>query len=434
MFQGQNLFGKKNSKKVAVGYDLGQKFAQISFCGLEETEPETVSAVAGTEQYNIPVILCKRRGVGQWYYGKEAIKFAREGDGVLVEELLEKAERGEDVMVEGEAFDPIALLTLFIKRSLSLLSVRIPASQIEAFMFTVEELTPRIVDVLGKVAAGLQLKAQHICFQSHLDSFYSFTMHQERDLRQNDVVIFEYDTFLKTLCLECNQKTTPKVIFIERKDYPQMERRVWQEEEEARQRQMKELDVLFAGIVQESMEEKNVSTVFLLGDGFKESWARDSLKLLCKNRRVFQGNNLYSKGACYGILDRLGKGQRQEYVYLGADKLKSNIGMKVLRCGEEVYYAVLDAGVNWYETSADFDIILEEGNTLEFVITPLTGGRVTNRILTLEGLPGRPPRTTRLNVHIEMTSVDKAEVTVEDMGFGELFRSSGMAWTQMIFV
>ena len=90
MFQGQNLFGKKNSKKVAVGYDLGQKFAQISFCGLEETEPETVSAVAGTEQYNIPVILCKRRGVGQWYYGKEAIKFAREGDGVLVEELLER--------------------------------------------------------------------------------------------------------------------------------------------------------------------------------------------------------------------------------------------------------------------------------------------------------------------------------------------------------
>lgn len=434
MFQGQNLFGKKNNKKVAVGYDLGQRFAQISFCGLEETEPETVSAVAGTEQYNIPVILCKRRGVGQWYYGKEAIKFAREGDGVLVEDLLKKAERGEDVMVEGEAFDPTALLTLFVKRSLSLLSIRISASQIEAFMFTVEELTPRIVDVLGKVAAGLQLKARHICFQSHLDSFYAFTMHQERDLRQNDVMIFEYDTSLKTLCLECNQKTTPKVIFIERKDFPRMERRVWQEEEEARQRQMKELDILFAGIVQESLEGKNVSTVFLLGDGFKEGWAKDSLKLLCRNRRVFQGNNLYSKGACYGILDRLGKGQRQEYVYLGADKLKSNIGMKVLRCGEEVYYAVLDAGVNWYETSSDFDIILEEGNTVEFVITPLTGGRVTNRILTLEGLPQRPPRTTRLNVHIEMTAVDKAEVTIEDMGFGELFRSSGMAWTQIIFV
>ena len=43
MFQGQkDITGKKNSRKVAVGYDLGRTFAQISYCGLEETEPETV--------------------------------------------------------------------------------------------------------------------------------------------------------------------------------------------------------------------------------------------------------------------------------------------------------------------------------------------------------------------------------------------------------
>ena len=59
-----------------LGYDLGHRFAQISYCGMGETEPETVSAVTGTEQYNIPVALCKRSGVGQWYYGKVAVKFA----------------------------------------------------------------------------------------------------------------------------------------------------------------------------------------------------------------------------------------------------------------------------------------------------------------------------------------------------------------------
>ncbi len=435
MFQGQNFFGKKNSKKVAVGYDLGRSFAQISFCGLEETEPETVSAVAGTEQYNIPALLCKRSGVGQWYYGKEAIKFAREENGILVEDLLTLAERGEDVMVEGEAFDPVALLTLFVKRSLSLLNIRISFNQIEAFMFTVEELTPRIVDVLGKVAAGLQLKAQHIHFQSHAESFYAFTMHQSWELRQNDVMIYEYDSELKTMRLECNKKTTPKVIFIEQKNYPEMERRVWQEDEGQKRQQMAELDLLFSGIVKKSLEDKNVSTVFLLGDGFKEGWPKDSLRIMCKNRRVFQGNNLYSKGACYGMLERLNPGKEwQEYVYLGADKLKSNIGMKVLRGGEDSYYAVLDAGVNWYETSADFDIILEEGNTVDFVITPLTGGSVTNKAVTLEGLPERPPRTTRLSVHVEMTAVSRAEITVEDIGFGELFKSSGKAWTQTIFV
>ena len=128
----KDFIGKKNGKKVIVGYDLGREQAQISYCGLEESEPETVSAVAGTEQYNIPALLCKRSGVSQWYYGKEAVKFAEREEGILVEDLLTLAERGEDVLVEGEVFDPVALLTLFVKRSLSLLGMRIPLNQIEA--------------------------------------------------------------------------------------------------------------------------------------------------------------------------------------------------------------------------------------------------------------------------------------------------------------
>lgn len=436
MFQSQKEFaGKKNSKKVIVGYDLGENSAQISYCGSEGGEPETISAVAGTEQYNIPVVLCKRSGVGQWYYGKEALKYAREGEGILVEELLKLAERGEEVMVEEETFDPVALLTLFVKRSLSLLNIRISLEQIEAFMFTVEQLTPRIVDVLGKVAAGLKLKVPYICFQSHRESFYAYTLNQSRELWKNDVLIFEYNKNLKGMCLECNIKTTPRVVFIEQMDYPEMERRVWKEEESEKQQQMDDLDLLFFKIAQDVLNDKNVSTIFLLGDGFKEGWMKESLKLLCKNRRVFQGNNLYSKGACYGMAQRLNPGEVwKEHVYLGSDKLKSNIGMKALRKGEESYYAILDAGTNWYEAAAEFDVILESGNELELVITPLTGGNVTSRILTLEGIPDRPKRTTRLNVRIEMTAVDRAAVTIEDMGFGELVPTSGKAWTQMVQV
>lgn len=434
MFQSQKeLSGKKNSRRIAVGYDLGTDFAQISYCGLEDTEPETVSAVTGTEQYNIPAVLCKRSGVGQWYYGKEAIKFAREENGILVEDLLTLAERGEEVMVEGEAFDPVALLTLFVKRSLSLLNIRVSLSQIDAFMFTVEELTPRIVDVLGKMAAGLQLKVQQICFQSHRESFYAYTLHQSRELWKNDVMIFEYNKHLKSLCLECNSRTTPKVVFIEQLDYPEMERRVWKEDETQRQQQMEELDHLFLDLAGKTLDGRNVSTIFLLGDGFKEGWAKESLKLLCRNRRVFQGNNLYSKGACHGMLERISPSAvGKEHVYLGIDKLKSNIGLKALRRGEDSYYAILDAGTNWYEAVSEFDVILESGNELDLVITPLTGGNVTGRTITLEGLPQRPKRTTRLNIRIEMTAVDRAAVTIEDKGFGELIPSSGKAWTQTI--
>lgn len=436
MFQNpKETAGKKNIKKVVVGYDLGRDNAQISYCGLEESEPETVSAVAGGEQYNIPMVLCKRIGVGQWYYGKEALKFAGEGNGILIEDILTLAERGEDVLVDGEAYDPAALLTLFVKRSLSLLNIRVSLSQIEAFMFTVEELTPRMVDVLGKVSAGLQLRDARVSFQSHLESFYAYTLHQGKELWMNDVLIFEYTDLLRVLHFSCNRNTSPKVVFIEEVKYPEMTRRVWRDEPEVKEQQRTELDLMFLHLAGECLEGKTVSSIYLLGDGFKEDWARESLKFLCKNRRVFQGNNLYSKGACYGIGERIKPGKEwKEYVYLGADKLKSNIGMKALRLGEDSYYAIMDAGNNWYETSAEFDIILESGNTVEFVITPLTGENVSSRLITLEGLPERPQRTTRLNIQIEMSAVNQAVVTVTDMGFGEIFRSSGKAWTQIIRV
>ena len=291
------------------------------------------------------------------------------------------------------------------------------------------------MDVLGKVAAGLQLKAGHIAFQNYSESFYAYTLHQEKEIWKNDVVIFEYHHFLKMLCLECNRRTRPQVVFIERRDFPGVERRVWKEEEAGRQLQMEELDALFLHLAGEALSGRMVSTVFLLGDGFKESWMKESLKFLCRNRRVFQGNNLYSKGACYGMRERINPGREwQEYVYLGDEKLKSNIGLRALRQGEDSYFAVLDAGTNWYEAFSEFEIILEEGNTVEFVITPLTGGNVTNRSVSLDGLPERPGRTTRLNVQVEMASVNQAVVTVSDLGFGELFKSSGKAWTRTITV
>ena len=124
----------------------------------------------------------------------------------------------------------------------------------------------------------------------------------------------------------------------------------------------------------------------------------------------------------------------REYVYLGEDKLKSNIGMRALRRGEDSYLAILDAGVNWYEAKTDFDLILESGNVLCFTITPLTGENIMDKTVTLDGLPERPHCTTRLRIHAEMTAIHTLTLEITDMGFGELFKSSGRAWTHTLQV
>lgn len=423
---------KKNNGKLLIGFDLGDNFSQISFMGLKDAEPETVSAVTGTQMYNIPTVLAKRPGVGQWFYGREALKYAQNG-GILVEDLLTKAIRGEEVIVDKESYDPIALLALFVKRALSLLNMHVNAKEIEAFMFTVEVLDSRTVEVLNKLSAILALKCEHVSFLSHIESLYYYMIHQDPILWQYQVLVLEYNDILKSYILESSKNTSPKVIFIHSEEHPSVQKIDWSEDENELLAQRESLDNQFYAISKSILDSGDITTVYLLGDGFKEDWASISLKLLCRNRRVFQGNNLYSKGAVFGMMDKLHPSEVSKYnIYLGEDKVKSNIGIKALRRGEDSYYAILDAGVNWFEAAADFEVILEEGDEIPFVLTSLTGGYVTEKRIKLEGLPNRPRGTTRLRIYIEMSSVDTLQIEVEDLGFGEIFKSSGLAWSHTI--
>lgn len=93
-----------------IGFDLGIKYAQISFVSFEGEEGDV---------YNIPVCLCKRNGANQWFYGEEAQKFAAGGKGVLIRDLTALAVSGDMVSIDGKETDPVDLLTLFIKNSLS---------------------------------------------------------------------------------------------------------------------------------------------------------------------------------------------------------------------------------------------------------------------------------------------------------------------------
>jgi hypothetical protein len=127
-------------------------------------------------------------------------------------------------------------------------------------------------------------------------------------------------------------------------------------------------------------------------------------------------------------------GNGSRFVFLGEDKLKANLGMKLLKCGTEVYHALLDAGVNWYEAETGLDIIMDPSGILNIEVTPLTGGRPKVIQLYLDGLVKRPAGTTRLHISMSMSSVNEVNVKVTDKGFGELFPATGKVWEQTIEV
>lgn len=428
---------KVHRGSVLVGYDLGDDFSQLSYCTLGEGEVESVATVVGTKQYNIPTILCKRKGINQWFYGKDALRFCNEEEDALVTHLLTAAKKGETIFLEEIEYDPIALLTLFLKRSLALLDFTTSTDRIDAIMFTVNELDDRMVEVLAKAAVNLNLMTNHIYFQSHTESFYNFILHQEEELWNYQVLACEHDGLqLRTYRLERNKRTTPVVVLIEEQVYDTMVLPQEAESEEIKKDSYRLADEKLLQILQNQCDGRIISSVYLLGDGFRDGWPDRTLQFLCRNRRVFQGNNLFCKGACYSLIEKFEPSKAgTEHIFLGPDKLKSNIGMKVMKRGKESYFALLDAGENWYEVYRECEILLPDKETeITFLITPLTGKGEIAEIITLENVPAREGAFGRFRIEMKMTSPDRVEVTFTDLGFGELFAASGMVWNKSFTV
>ena len=431
MLFGKDSFRKKNIGKYVLGYELGKGHVQISYQKIGDKEPQTVSLVAEQELYNIPFALYKQDDKNLWYIGKEAIAKQEELGGVLLTNLLENACREEQIELNLEVYDWAALLALFVKRSLHYLSLITSVEKIAGIMFTVDDLDQHTVEVLRKMEEYLQLPHITILFCGKEESFFYYNLHTDPSLWNNQVMLYEMQqNQLESYSLTLNRATKPTVTLIEKKEYqsfPVVGEYPTSEEE-------KQLwDETFLQCVQEDVEGKIVSTVYLIGEGFQGEWYRKSVRFLCGKRRVFLGNNLYSKGACYGFLDKMDPGELSaSYVYLGTDKLKANVGMELLRQGAPSYLAILDGGISWYDGKKEWDMILEDENRIVIKVVPLDGKNVTRTEIVLHGLQMQKMPYCRIHVEGYMENPNQLKLKIWDKGFGEFYPSTGQYWEEII--
>ena len=420
--------------KYVLGYDLNDKMSQISYFELNSDIPETIAADDGDERLGIPTVLAKRHGVSQWDYGQAARKAARLGESTLVGQLLSFASAGAKVELDGEGYDAAELLTLFVKRSLNLLSMIMTPDQVECMIFTLDSLEGKIVDVVEKIACSLPIPRERIVIQTYEESIYYYMLHQSQELWDFEVSVFDYSTsYLKAYGLWMNRHTEPVVSFVDKTEFVDIKEPDIFMEEEPSQEKKERLDELFLTTAHDYFAGRTVGTVFLLGEGFEGGWCDKTLKYMCMGKRVFQGRNLYSKGACYCGRDKLKPCElNKQYVFLGPDKLKFNLGIRMMVAGKDEYLAIADAGENWYDSGAEYEFQLGGENKVDLLITPLDGKSPEHIVIELDGLPDRPKRASRMKLRVEFESEVRLKICVEDMGFGEFYPATGMKWEKII--
>lgn len=425
-------------KRIVLGYDLNMEFAQISYLVLDKEKPETYAFREEGEKYNIPLYLCKRKGFNQWYYGDEALACYKAGEGILVEDVFGKALRGEQIVVtenyQEQSYDPVQLLGLFIKKSFSKMGFFLGSYEIQALMFTVDELSERCLQVLSKAVESLHLDREQIYFQSHIESIYHYIIHQPKELWSYQVGVFDFiGNKLKSYRVEMNHKTKPIVTLIHPMVHEQIERKKDFPSIMEKDRYYEQLDIDLYRLLNKYVEGNIMTSIYLIGDGFSGDWYKQSLQFLCKGRRVFGGNNLYSKGACLAAGERIRPGENaSQYVFLGKEKLKYNVGIKLLNGKDEEYEPILDAGVNWYEAKAELDFMLIEGNTIPIIITPMMGEVEEVYEFLVDGFENRPKGTVRLQLSAWMNSETEMVIRIKDEGFGDFFCTQGKVWEEKI--
>lgn len=434
--------GKKN--KVVIGFDLGNNTSQISLCRIEQSMPDTISLVAGAEEYNIPTVLCRRtledemknstqtvRGL--WAMGKEALQLYEQKHGVLVEDLLLLAKNGVKVQVGEEEFEAEELLEVFLRKCFGLISSYTRVEDVICIMFTLKDMNAELMKMIKRIVKRIDKGRAQVSFMTHEDCFYQYMIHQPEEMWLHDVLLYEYRVDgIRSFCMRLNRNTRPIVAFMEKEQFPQMKMsEVSNMKAEQKTAFFRQLDDAFLEITREQCEGKNITSVFLLGDVFSKEWCRESLRFLCKNRRVFQGNNLFSKGACYGARERVVPSVlSKEYVYLSEEKLKANIGIECNKGSQKGYQPLLDAGTNWFDAKKEMDFILAKHNGVLLTVTPLNGGRQRIAEITLEGLQVRGNRTNRIGLSVYMENADTVAIEIEDKGFGEFFPSTGQRWKE----
>lgn len=77
--------------KLYIGIDLKEESAMLSYFHPGMERPATVSFVAGSSEYSLPLVVAKRHGIGQWVYGKDAERLAEAGQGTKAENLFRQA-------------------------------------------------------------------------------------------------------------------------------------------------------------------------------------------------------------------------------------------------------------------------------------------------------------------------------------------------------
>ena len=384
-YGGTKLSTKTENNLISVSIDLCRDYTQIAYCMGNMAEPDSVSTIAGEQKYLIPTEIGKLNNIDEWCIGDDALLREKNGEAMLADDILKTILSEKSIVIGDNTYMGYEVLKHFFEGLFKILKTNYHIVQPDYISVTVEYPDRILVIWVNDVL------------------IFDFTKHQ----------------FLVRL-LTTVRARVPQPVIVEEMDMTQKFRMSDLQTEQGRL----EMDTKFLELLKKLCSKHIVSAVFLTGVGFYEKWMEDSIRFLCSKRRVFQGYNLFVKGAGYANLSEIGIGNADSYQFVCSGRTLVNIEVEVEKEDKNIPVILSKAGTNWYEAGARAEGILDYSKELRLKIVSSLSKSEKEVVIDLCGFPPRPNKTTRIEIVLAYRNDRQCIVVVKDLGFGDFFKSS----------
>lgn len=405
-----------------VGIDLGSDYSQVSYYNYQNKEPVSVNFEGQEWKYRVPTTVSKTIGRSEWFAGDEAVHSAKLGEAVLVEDLLKKAADKNPVRVDDTSVMPIELLERYLDYIIQLVKAEGGSEVVDRVCITLADYNISVLNVIAKAMENIGISRDRLVTSSYDESFIYYAVSQKEELWKNDVFLFDYDEAglaVKRMYI-VNERGTRIVMVHTDEFYDELSYDVWENKLSAEY-----LDDKLCQIAMKLFNKRNISTVYLTGIAFADDIKLPSfINYICDRRRVFAGNNLYCKGACYQAFADI-TGGLKDVMLACKERITTGIEMKISDRGRDKILRMVRPGINWFGADCEYDFIVDNAEAVEIFLSPVDTREKQLVRVPLSDFPDRPAKATRITVSFSFTSDSRCHMMVKDRGLGEFYNSSG---------
>ena len=414
----------KNS--LLVGIDLGEKITQISCFDRKTFEAVPIGLFLGGKEerlYEIPTGIKVMPKMGTWRL------LCQQGDGgreVVIDKLLHKMEN-ETFMVSGEKFSSADVMEHFMLKLLSILGEYFPDERIERLVITVPRKTQNVTKCLQTVGKALGLMPDRLTIQNYRLSYMYYAVSQPKELWLNNVGLFSFDEeSLIYSQINIDRRTLPWIVGVTERDLTDVFDYSMLQDENV------DSSYAFVNTAGMVLHKQMVTTLYMTGKGFDGAWANNALQELCNGRRVFRGQNIYTKGACYAARELAGEGKLDQCMFLDEEMISANISLRVYHEAKMQELVLAKAGSLWADVDVSVDVIPDNENEIQITAQDVIRHQTQAHMLSLTGFSSRENKTTRFTVRLRFADRETCVVTLKDNGFGTISPTSNRIWERCI--